>query len=65
MVKRSWLSIKRKPSRSIILVVVLFVMANMLLATIAIKNSVSSATKYAKQQISGTVYLQPLERRSR
>ena len=59
MVKRSWLSIKRKPSRSIILVVVLFVMANMLLATIAIKNSVSSATKYAKEQIGGTVYLQP------
>lgn len=59
MFKRSWLSIKRKPSRSIILVVVLFVMANMLLATISIKNSVNSATQYAKEQIGGTVYLQP------
>lgn len=34
-------------------------MANMLLATIAIKKSVANATQYAKEQISGTVYLQP------
>lgn len=58
MLKRSWLSITRKPSRSIILVLILFVMANMLLATVSIKNSVDKSTQYAKEQIGGTVYLQ-------
>ncbi len=58
MLKRSWLSIVRKPSRSIILVLILFVMANMLLATVSIKNSVDKSTQYAKEQIGGTVYLQ-------
>ncbi len=58
MLKRAWLSTKRKPSRSIILIVILFVMANMLLATLAIKNSVDNSTAYAKEQIGGTVYLQ-------
>ncbi|MDR2336590.1 MAG: ABC transporter permease [Candidatus Nomurabacteria bacterium] len=57
MLKRSWLSTIRKPSRTIILVLILFVMANMLLATIAIKNSVNSSMQYAKDKIGGTVYL--------
>jgi len=55
MLKRSWLSIRRKPSRSAILIVILIVMANMLLATVAIKNSVAKSTQYAKEQIGGTV----------
>ncbi|HMR72498.1 MAG TPA: ABC transporter permease [Candidatus Saccharibacteria bacterium] len=59
MFKRSGLSIIRKPSRSLILVIILFVMANMLLATVAIMNSVAKSTQYAKEQIGGTVYLQP------
>lgn len=59
MLKRSWLSITRKLSRSIILVLILFVMANMLLATVSIRNSVNNSTQYAKEQIGGTVYLQP------
>lgn len=59
MFKRSWLSIKRKPSRSLILIVLLFVMANLLLATLAIMNSVAKSTQYAKDQIGGIVYLQP------
>ena len=36
MIKRSWLSTIRKPSRGIILISILFVMANLMLATIAI-----------------------------
>ncbi len=59
MFKRSWLSIKRKPSRSIILIALLFVMANLLLATLSIMNSVAKSTQHAKDQISGVVYLQP------
>jgi putative ABC transport system permease protein len=58
MLKRSWLSIVRKPSRSIILVLILFVMANMLLATVSIKNSVDKSMDYAKEKIGGIVYLQ-------
>ncbi|MDR2064083.1 MAG: ABC transporter permease [Candidatus Nomurabacteria bacterium] len=57
MLKRSWLSTIRKPSRTIILILILFVMANMLLATIAIKNSVNSSMQYAKDKIGGVVYL--------
>lgn len=59
MLKRSWLSIIRKPSRSVILVLILFVMANMLLATVSIKNSVDTSMQFAKEKIGGTVYLQP------
>jgi putative ABC transport system permease protein len=57
MIERSWLSTIRKPSRSIILVLILFVMANMMLATIAIKNSVDISMQAAKEKLGGTVYL--------
>ncbi|MDR1300355.1 MAG: ABC transporter permease [Candidatus Nomurabacteria bacterium] len=57
MLKRSWLSSVRKPARSAILIVITFVMANMLLATLAIKNSVDSSMDYAKEKLSGIVYL--------
>ena len=57
MLKRSWLSTVRKPSRTIILVLILFVMANLMLATIAIKNSVNSNVQYAKEKLGGVVYL--------
>lgn len=56
--KRSWLSIARKPSRTIILIIIFFVMANMMLATIAIKASVAESVDYAKDSLGGTVYLQ-------
>ncbi|MDR0957083.1 MAG: ABC transporter permease [Candidatus Nomurabacteria bacterium] len=59
MFKRAWLSTTRKISRTVILVVVMFVMANMMLATIAIKASVTESVKYAKESLSGIVYLQP------
>jgi ABC-type transport system, involved in lipoprotein release, permease component len=59
MFKRSWLSIIRKPSRTIILGLVLFAMANLVLSAIAIKSAVRESTAYAKNSIGGTVYLQP------
>jgi len=59
MLKRSWLSIARKPSRAIILGLILFAMANLVLASIAIKGAVSESTAYAKSTLGGTVYLQP------
>lgn len=57
MLKRSWLSIIRKPSRTAILVTILFAMANLMLATIAIKNSVNVSMQNAKEELGGTVYL--------
>lgn len=59
MFKRSWLSIARKPSRAAILGLILFVMANLVLASIAIKGAVNESMSYAKSSLGGTVYLQP------
>jgi len=59
MLKRSWLSIQRKLSRTIILIVIFFVMANLMLATIAIQRAVAESTTYAKASLGGMVYLQP------
>ena len=59
MCKRAWLSVIRKPSRTIILTAILFIMANMMLATIAINTSVEKSVQYAKESMSGTIYLQP------
>lgn len=58
MLSRSWLSVIRKPSRTVILIIILFVMANMMLATIAIKSAVSESVQYAKETLGGEVYLQ-------
>lgn len=57
ILKRARLSITRKPSKTIILVTVMFVMANLVLASIAIKNAVNESTKFAKQSLQSTVYL--------
>jgi len=59
MLKRSWLSITRKTSRTIILIALLFIMANLMLATIAIQRVVAENTAHAKASLSGIVYLQP------
>jgi len=59
MLKRAWLSTIRKPTRSIILAALFFVMANMILATVVIQSSVSKSIDYAKETLSGIVYLQP------
>ncbi|MGI6612593.1 MAG: ABC transporter permease [Candidatus Nanosyncoccaceae bacterium] len=58
MLKRSWLSTIRKPSRSAILILLLLVMANLMLATTTIKRAVDESIIYAKETLSGTVYLQ-------
>jgi len=59
MLKRAWLSTIRKPTRSIILATLFFVMANMILATVVIQSSVNRSIDYAKETLSGIVYLQP------
>lgn len=58
MFKRAWLSIKRKPSRSIILGLLFFAMSNLILSGIIIKSAVNTSTEYAKSSIESTVTLQ-------
>lgn len=57
MFKRTWLSITRKPSKSIVLLIIMFVMANLVLASLSIKNAVEESTRYAKETIGSTVFL--------
>lgn len=58
MVKRARLSISRNPMRAIIIGLVLFAMANLVLASTAIKSAVAESMTYAKSSLGGTVYLQ-------
>ncbi|MDR1196903.1 MAG: ABC transporter permease [Candidatus Nomurabacteria bacterium] len=58
MLKRAWLSTSRKLSRTVILGLVLFAMANLVLAAIAIRGAVNESMDYAKSSLGGTVYLQ-------
>ena len=58
MFKRAWLSVKRKPSRSIIIGLIFLAMSNLILATIIIKSAVNESTEYAKEALGGTVSLQ-------
>ena len=58
MLKRSWLSIRRKLSRTIILTLIMFVMANLVLAAIIVKSAVEVQMDYAKASLGGTVTLQ-------
>jgi putative ABC transport system permease protein len=58
MIKRAWLSTRRKLSRTVILGLVLFAMANLVLAAIAIRGAVNESMDYAKSSLGGTVYLQ-------
>ena len=48
MLKRSWLSIRRKLSRTIILTLIMFVMANLVLAAIIVKSAVEVQMDCAK-----------------
>ncbi len=57
MFKRAWLNIKRKPSKSIILFIIMFVIANLVLSSLAISNAVDESTKYAKETLGSEVYL--------
>lgn len=58
MLKRSWLSIKRKTGRTIILALIFFMMANLVLAAFIIKSAVSAQMDYAKSNLGGTVSIQ-------
>jgi len=57
MFKRAMLSIARMPSRTIILGVILFVMANLVVASISIKLSVNESVEFAKKTLGSNVYL--------
>lgn len=57
MFKRAWLSIYRKPSKSIVLMLIMFVMANLVLSSLVIKNGVEEQIAYAKETIGSDVYL--------
>ncbi|MDD2518644.1 MAG: FtsX-like permease family protein [Bacilli bacterium] len=57
MFKRAWLSITRKFNKTVILVITMFVMANLVLASIAIKNAVNESTEYAKETLGSVVHL--------
>lgn len=58
MLKRSWLSVKRKPGRSIIIGLIFFAMSNLILATLVIRSAVDESMAYAKASLGGTVSLQ-------
>lgn len=58
MLKRSWLSIKRKLGRTVILTLIFFMMANLVLAAFIIKSAVSAQMNYAKSTLGGTVSIQ-------
>lgn len=58
MLKRSWLSIKRKLGRTVILTLIFFMMANLVLAAFIIKSAVSAQMEYAKSTLGGTVMVQ-------
>ena len=57
MIKRAWLSIKRKPNKTIIFGLVMFVIANLVLSTIMIKKASDDGVLFAKESIGGKVYL--------
>ncbi len=56
--KRSFLSIRRKLGRTIVLVLIFFMMANLVLATITIKTAVKTQMDYAKSTLGGSVTIQ-------
>ena len=58
MLKRSWLSIRRKLGRTIILTLIFFIMANLVLAAITVKSAVNAQMDYAKSTLGGTVAIQ-------
>ena len=57
MFKRSWLSIKRKGGRTVLMALLFFMMANLVLSTIIIKTAVNTQMDYAKASLGGTISL--------
>ena len=58
MLKRSWLSIKRKTGRTVILSLIFFMMANLVLAAFIIKSAVAAQMNYAKSTLGGIITIQ-------
>ncbi len=56
--KRSFLSIRSKLGRTIVLVLIFFMMANLVLAAITIKTAVKTQMDYAKSTLGGSVTIQ-------
>ncbi len=57
MFKRAWLNITRKKSKSVVLFIIMFIIANLVLASLAISNSVEESTSYAKESLGSEIYL--------
>lgn len=57
MFKRAWLSVKRKKSKSIILFLFLFIISNLVLSAISIKNATTESMNLAKKSLGGEVSL--------
>lgn len=57
MFKRAFLNIMRKKSKTIIMFIIMFVVANLVLASIAISNATKVSTEFAKETIGSEVYL--------
>ncbi len=57
MVKRAWLNITRKKNKSVILFIIMFVIANLVLSSLAIGNAVDESTEYAKESLGSEIYL--------
>ena len=56
--KRSFLSIRRKWGRTVVLALIFFMMANLVLAAITIKTAVKAQMDYAKSSLGGSVTIQ-------
>lgn len=57
MFKRAWLSVKRKKTKSIILFSFLFIISNLVLSAISIKNATTESMNLAKKSLGGEVSL--------
>ena len=57
MFKRAWLSVKRKKTKSIILFLFLFIISNLVLSAISIKNATTESMNLAKKSLGGEVSL--------
>lgn len=57
MFKRAWLSVKRKKTKSIILFLFLFIISNLVLSAISIKNVITESMNLAKKSLGGEVSL--------
>lgn len=57
MLKRAYLSITRRKSKSILLFIILFVVANLIITTIAIKKGANESIEFAKDSIGSEVTL--------